>query len=189
MEFDCNEIQAKTNGTSVAQLYLNNDGGLVTVGSGGLAVTSLTASQAVSTDANKKLVSANLSVSDPTASGTGITYIATISQSAVGKITATKSTVRSASTSQTGVVQLSSATNSTSETLAATAKAVKTAYDLANSHKYWANVESTSEATYNTTPEVANIKVNGDTSASAASTKNVQLTYDSTLEVLNFVFS
>lgn len=160
------------------------------------AIAGLTASQAVSTDANKKLVSTNLTVSDPTASGTGITYIASISQSAVGKITATKSTVRNASTSQTGVVQLSSATNSTSETLAATAKAVKTAYDLANTanttannHKYWANIESTSAATYNKAPEVANIKINGNTSASAASTKNVQLTYDSTLEVLNFVFS
>jgi len=60
---------------------------------------------------------------------------------------------------------------------------------LADNHKYWANVESTSAAAYNKTPEVANIKINGNTSASTASTKNVQLTYDSTLEVLNFVFS
>ena len=43
-------------------------------------------------------------VSDPSASGTGISYIATISQNAQGVITATKSTVRSASTSQSGVV-------------------------------------------------------------------------------------
>jgi hypothetical protein len=42
MEIDCNEIQAKTNGTSVASLYLNNDGGLVTIGSGGLTVGGLT---------------------------------------------------------------------------------------------------------------------------------------------------
>ena len=41
--------------------------------------TSLTASQAVSTDANKNLVSTNLTTADPTASGTGITYIASIS--------------------------------------------------------------------------------------------------------------
>lgn len=41
MEIDCNEIQAKTNGTSVAALYLNNDGGLVTIGSGGLTVGGL----------------------------------------------------------------------------------------------------------------------------------------------------
>ena len=40
MEIDCNEIQAKTNGTSVAPLYLNNDGGAVNIGSGGLVVNS-----------------------------------------------------------------------------------------------------------------------------------------------------
>jgi hypothetical protein len=44
-------------------------------------------------------------------------------------------------------------------------------------------------ASYNKTPEVANIKLNGNTSATAASTKNVQLVYDASLEVLNFVFS
>ena len=70
-------------------------------------------------------------VSDPTASGSGINYIATISQNANGEISVTKSTVRSASTSQTGVVQLSDAVNNTSTTLAATANAVKTSYDLA----------------------------------------------------------
>ena len=157
--------------------------------------TSLTASQAVSTDANKNLVSTNLTVSDPTASGNGITYIATISQGATGKITATKSTVRSASTSQTGVVKLNSAIDSTDETLAATPKAVKTVYDLANTanttannHKYWANVEATSAASYNAAPEMATIKLNGDTNASAASTSNVTLVYDSTLQALNFVF-
>ena len=79
LELDSNEIQAKTNGTSVAQLYINNDGGLVSVGSGGLAITNLTASRAISTDANKKLISTDLTVSDPAASGNGITYIATIS--------------------------------------------------------------------------------------------------------------
>lgn len=151
--------------------------------------TSLTASQAVSTDASKNLVSTNLTVSDPSASGTGITYIASISQSAVGKITATKSTVRSASTSQTGVVQLNDAINSTSTAQAATANAVKKAYDLANDHKYWANIEATSAASYDKAPEMATIKLNGDTSATAASTKNVTLQYDATTETLNFVFA
>lgn len=69
---------------------------------------------------------------DPTASGTGIDYIATIAQDVNGEITATKSTVRSASTTQTGVVQLSSATDSTSETLAATPAAVKAVKDVAD---------------------------------------------------------
>jgi len=37
LEIDCNEIMAKTNGTSVADLWINNDGGAVHVGSGGFA--------------------------------------------------------------------------------------------------------------------------------------------------------
>lgn len=127
-------------------------------------------------------------VSDPTASNTAIAFIDSISQDANGVITPTKKTVRSASISQTGVVQLSSATNSTSETLAATAKAVKTAYDLANDHKYWANVESTSAAQYDKQPEVKSVTI-GNGSGTTAATKKVQMVYDATLEVLNFVFS
>lgn len=34
LELDCNEIQAKTNGTSTAQLYINNDGGCTNFGGG-----------------------------------------------------------------------------------------------------------------------------------------------------------
>ena len=93
--------------------------------------SSLTASQAVSTDANKNLVSSNLTTASPSTSGTGIEYIAKVEQNAIGKISATKSTVRSASTSQTGVVKLYDGVDSTSTTLAATANAVKTAYDTA----------------------------------------------------------
>lgn len=37
LELDGNEIMAKTNGTSVADLYINNDGGIVYIGSGGVA--------------------------------------------------------------------------------------------------------------------------------------------------------
>lgn len=54
---------------------------------------------------------------------------------------------------------------------------------------YWANLAATSAAAYNTAPEVATVKINGNTSASAASSKNVVLSYDSTTEVLNFVFN
>ena len=217
MEIDANEIQAKTNGTSVAQLYINNDGGLVTVGSGGLAITSLTASQAVSTDANKKLVSTNLTVSDPTASGTGITYIATISQNATGKITATKSTVRSASTSQTGVTQYTEAnTNTQLSTLTTTWTSTPTDDTLfirrdtgggatfgqvkfstlwnyikgkITAGTYWANIKISDAAKYNAAPEMATLKLNGNTSATAASTSNVTLVYDTTSQALNFVFA
>lgn len=38
LELDGNEIMAKTDGTTVGDLYINNDGGLVTIGSGGLNV-------------------------------------------------------------------------------------------------------------------------------------------------------
>lgn len=54
---------------------------------------------------------------------------------------------------------------------------------------YWANLTATNAASYSTAPEMASIKLNGNTSATAASTKNVVLQYDSSLEVLNFVFT
>ena len=54
---------------------------------------------------------------------------------------------------------------------------------------YWANLKLNNAASYNITPEMATIKLNGNTSATAASTKNVTLQYDASLEVLNFVFA
>lgn len=54
---------------------------------------------------------------------------------------------------------------------------------------YWSNIEVSSEETYNTTPEMATIKLNGDTSANAASTSNVSLVFDTTTQALNFVFT
>lgn len=88
-------------------------------------------------------------VSDPTASGSGTTFIASISQDANGVITATKKnvqfpTVATASTSAYGVTKLSSATNSTSTSLAATPSAVKSAYDLANGK--WTKVDASTSA-------------------------------------------
>ena len=38
LEIDANEIMSKTNGTAVAALYINNNGGLVSIGSGGLKI-------------------------------------------------------------------------------------------------------------------------------------------------------
>ena len=57
---------------------------------------------------------------------------------------------------------------------------------------YWANTQVTSSQDYKTQPEVASIKINGKNKAAdtnTASTKNVSMQYDATLEVLNFVFS
>ena len=63
-------------------------------------------------------------VSDPTASGTGISFIDTISQDTNGVIAPHKSTVQPASTSQSGVVQLSNSYSGTSQTKAVTEKAL-----------------------------------------------------------------
>ena len=63
-------------------------------GSGSSINVGTTSGNAVYTTTSGKLTSGSLSTSDPTASGTGVDYIATISQDAKGKITATKSTVR-----------------------------------------------------------------------------------------------
>lgn len=162
---------------------------------GGVTVTDLTASQAVSTNANKKLVSTNLTTSDPAASGTGISYIATISQSATGKITATKSTVQSASTSQAGILKFTADnTNAQLNTLTIGAsnpvdndyyisQYVNGGTTTTTYHRrpmsalwnyvsgkitngiYWGNVKTTSAATYKAQPEVASIKINGKTAA------------------------
>ena len=101
----------------------------------------------------------------------------------------TAQAITTASTSVYGVTKLNSATNSTSTTEAATPSAVKAAYDLANNHKYWADVEATSAAAYNKAPEMATLKLNGNTSATAASTSNVSLIFDTTTKALNFVFA
>lgn len=54
---------------------------------------------------------------------------------------------------------------------------------------YWANLSAASAAAYNAAPEMATLKLNGNTSATAASTSNVQLVYDSSTQALNFVFT
>lgn len=71
-------------------------------------------------------------VSDPAASGSGLSFIDSVSQDANGVITPHKKTVQDGTTAQKGVVQLNNAINSTSTTEAATPKAVKDAYDALN---------------------------------------------------------
>ena len=68
------------------------------------------ASQAVVTNASAEITAIDLTVTDPDANGTGLTFIDTISQNSQGKITATKRTVQSASREQAGVIQLPSGT-------------------------------------------------------------------------------
>jgi len=71
-------------------------------------------------------------VSDPTASGTGLTFIDAASQDENGDMTLSKKTVQDGTTSQKGVVQLEDSHSSTSTTKAATPNSVKEAYDLAS---------------------------------------------------------
>lgn len=56
-------------------------------------------------------------------------------------------------------------------------------------NSYWANLASSNSPQYGTAPEVASIKINGNTSAVAASTANVNLVYNSTTEALDFIFT
>lgn len=53
---------------------------------------------------------------------------------------------------------------------------------------YWANTAIANTASYNTTPEVASVKISNGT-ATAAGAKGATLQYDENLEVLNFVFA
>lgn len=71
-------------------------------------------------------------VSDPTASGTSLTFISNITQNENGVISPSKKTIQDGTTSQKGVVQLEDSYSSTSTTKAATPNSVKAAYDLAN---------------------------------------------------------
>lgn len=79
-------------------------------------------------------------VGDPTASGSGIQFIASYTQDANGVSTATKKSVRTGSTSQTGVVQLADTIGATEtdNSKAATPKAVRDAINGAVSHAYHA---------------------------------------------------
>jgi hypothetical protein len=53
---------------------------------------------------------------------------------------------------------------------------------------YWANTAVANAASYNTTPEVASVKI-GNGTATTAGAKGATLQYDATLETLNFVFA
>ena len=74
---------------------INNDG---TLGS--------TASYGVATDANKKIIAIDLSVSEPTASGNATTFVTSVTQSSQGQISVSRSTVPDASSTTAGIVKL-----------------------------------------------------------------------------------
>ena len=96
-----------------------------------------------------------------------------------------------ATTTTAGIVQLTNDVNvnEPSATLAVSQSAVNAVYQIATTTKYWANVEATTTAVYNAVPEVATIKVTGNTDAAVASTVGVSLVFDTTTNALNFVFA
>jgi hypothetical protein len=58
-----------------------------------------------------------------------------------------------------------------------------------NNNSYCANLQTTATSTYNTIPEVQKIKINGDSTLTAASTENCEMVYDKTNKCLKFVFN
>lgn len=108
-------------------------------------------------------------VDDPTASGTGLTFIDSASQDENGEMTLSKKTVQDGTTSQKGVVQLEDSHSSTSTTKAATPNSVKEAYDLANT----ANTGAVKNVAYDSTNKKITKTINGQTTdvVSAATLK------------------
>ena len=84
------------------------------------------------TESDARYKAVQTPVSDPTASGSGLSFIDSVSQDANGVVTPHKKTVQDGTVTQKGVVKLNNAIDSTSTTEAATPKAVKDAYDELN---------------------------------------------------------
>lgn len=113
-------------------------------------------------------------------------YWGTISKSDVGlsNVENTKLSTWTGSSNITTIGTLSSGTVPW-----ARLSGVPTTFTPSTHTHYWANIATTSAAAYNKAPEMATLKLNGNTSATAASTSNVTLVYDTTSQALNFVFA
>lgn len=183
MEFDANEIQAKGNGTTAAPLYLNYDGGLVTVGPGGISTGHISiGGGAIDTDAGKTIYSSST------------LYLTATAQSSV--IFSTNNINRSR-VDPDGHLR----------------PQVTNTYDLGTTAYYWRNLyvtnsilNGTGNSTHSKDTSAA-LVVKGGISAekqvsactlridgtsvdnSNTTPKGVSMQYDATLEVLNFVFS
>ena len=132
IEIDPNEIQAKTNGTSTATLYINNDGGLVQIGSGGLSVNGTITANSFSGTATSATSAGSATKATQDESGNNIkaTYVKSVSLSG-STVTVTKgndsSTTFTVSTTDANVKQESNAGNAAYPVFFKTSTATTTA--------------------------------------------------------------
>lgn len=190
IEIDGNEILSKSNGTTPSTLYLQDSTGAVQVaGSGGLTVTSLTASQAVVTDANKKLVSRGIRNNTAagalgwTSASTDITLVTTNTIAYWnGAYTSTSSNLKYSANGE--IMGLSTTqTVSATKTFSAIQKFTNTT-DSAHSTDTAAAVSISGGLSVAKKVSAKEVRIDNNQTS-----KGVNMQYDATLEVLNFVFS
>lgn len=136
-----------------------------------------TASVAVVTDANKKITTENLSVSDPSSGGnsTDFTFIDTISQNAKGKITPTKKAIPTVSSSTAGLAPKGAAVSSQSQTT-----------KFLREDGTWAAPSYTSESHYTANLIVGNASTDTADETVSASTTGVYLNLIENSTVRNY---
>lgn len=124
-----NDPTASGNSTTFIATISQDKQGVITATKKTIDLSSCATSGHNHDETYKKIQTA---VDDPTADGTGITFIDTISQNTQGVITPHKKTIRSASTTSAGIVKLVTGDlkDSTSTTDAAAAKHTHSQYSL-----------------------------------------------------------
>lgn len=171
-------VKKKDNGTKWGVAYYSDSNTITTTGQGA---------------ANNALMGNGAAAPKWTAVSTTLSHTAGTGSAAsklkvtVLGVASSEITLTTATTGVYGMTKLSSATDSTSTTLAATPSAVKAAYDLADDHKYWANVEATSAAAYDKQPEVKSVTF-GNGSGATAATIAATVQYNTTDDSLDFIF-